>query len=111
MKMQGCKMAKYLFLDPAFDRQSIIDRFHLSKERIGNAFAQGSDYASLSTFVTHCRLEYATHLLLEQPKLRLNEVATASGFSTVNYFGRAFRATYGLSATDFRKQQETRMPV
>mgnify|MGYP007069851268 FL=1 len=54
-------MAKYLFLDPAFDRQSIIDRFHLSKERIGNAFAQGSDYASLSTFVTHCRLEYATH--------------------------------------------------
>ena len=95
-----------LFLDANFDRQSVIDRFHLSKERVGTAFAQGSEYASLAAFVTACRLEYATHLLLEQPSLPIAQVATASGFSSANHFSRNFKTVYGLSATEFRKQSE-----
>ena len=95
-----------LFLDPAFDRQAAMERFHLSKERIGTAFAQGSDYASLASFVTACRVEYGARLLLEQPELTVVQVATASGFSSVNHFGRSFKATYGLSPTEFRRQRE-----
>ena len=95
-----------LFLDSNFDRQSVIDRFHISKERIGTAFAQGSEYASLAAFVTACRLDYATHLLLEQPSLPVAQVATASGFSSANHFSRNFKTVYGLSATEFRKQSE-----
>ena len=45
-----------LFLDPAFDRQAAIDYFHLSKERIGAAFSQGSDYASISDFINDVSL-------------------------------------------------------
>ncbi len=91
-----------LFLDPDFDRQSSIDRFHLSKERIGAAFSQGSDYHSMSAFVTACRLEYATRILLSQPTLPIAQVASASGFSSSNHFGRAFKNAYGLSATEYR---------
>ena len=91
-----------LFLDPTFDRQAAMERFHLSKERIGTAFAQGSDYASLAAFITACRLEYATRLLREQPTLTISQVATASGFSSTNHFGRAFKSTYGLSPTEYR---------
>ncbi len=91
-----------LFLDPDFDRQSGIDRFHLSKERIGAAFSQGSDYHSMTAFINACRLEYATHILLSQPTLPIAQVASASGFSSANHFGRAFKNAYGLSASEYR---------
>ena len=91
-----------LFLDPAFDRQAAIDRFHLTKERIGAAFAQGSDYASITDFINECRLEYAVTLLRNQSSLSITQVAQASGFSDANYFGRKFKARFGLSPTDYR---------
>ena len=93
-----------LYLDTAFDRQAAIDYFHLSKERVGAAFAQGSDYASISDFINECRLEYAVNLLNDQPALPVSQVAQASGFSDANYFGRKFKERFGLSPTQFRKQ-------
>ena len=33
-----------LFLDSNFDRQTIMDRFQLSKERVGASFSKGSQY-------------------------------------------------------------------
>ena len=92
-----------LYLDAAFDRQAAIAFFHLSKERIGAAFAQGSDYASISDFINECRLEYAVNLLNDQPALPVSQVAQASGFSDANYFGRKFKARFGLSPTQFRQ--------
>lgn len=94
-----------LFLDTAFDRQHVIDRFHLSKERIGSAFTHGSNFASLAAFVTACRLDYAARLLLEQPSLPVAQVSATSGFSSANHFGRAFKTAYGLSPTEFREQR------
>ena len=91
-----------LYLDAAFDRQAAIDYFHLSKERIGAAFAQGSAYASISDFINECRLEYAVNLLNDQPALPVSQVAQASGFSDANYFGRKFKARFGLSPTQYR---------
>ena len=91
-----------LFLNPTFDRQTAIDRFHLSKERIGAAFAQGSNYASITDFINECRLEYAVTLLSDQSSLPITQVAQASGFSDANYFGRKFKARFGLSPTDYR---------
>ena len=91
-----------LFLDPAFDRQAAIDRFHQSKERIGAAFSQGSGYASITDFINECRLEYAVTLLRDQLSLPITQVAQASGFSDANYFGRKFKARFGLSPTDYR---------
>ena len=84
-------VSEKLFLEPTFDRQAAIDYFHLSKERIGAAFSQGSDYASISDFINECRLEYAVNLLNDQPSLPISLVAQSCGFSDANYFGRKFR--------------------
>ena len=91
-----------LFLEPAFDRQAAIDYFHLSKERIGAAFSQGSDYTSISDFINECRLEYAVNLINDQPSLPISQVALSSGFSDANYFGRKFKARFGLSPSQYR---------
>ena len=92
-----------LYLDATFDRQAAIDYFHLSKERVGAAFAQGSAHASISNFINECRLEYAVNLFNDQPALSVSQVAQASGFSDANYFGRKFKARFGLSPTQFRQ--------
>ena len=95
-----------LFLDPQLDRQALVDRFSLPKERIGAAFAKGSSYKSLIEFLTDCRLLYAAKLLTERSDLSIAEVARSSGFPSLNTFGRNFKQKYAITPTQFREQQE-----
>jgi len=55
-----------LFLQPDFGRQTLIDRTGLSKDRIGAAFAQGSDSSSLPAYVRELRLDYAVRMMNDQ---------------------------------------------
>jgi len=96
-----------LFLDPQLDRQQLCDRFGLSKERIGAAFAKGSPYKSLIDFLTDCRLPYAARLLTDRPDLTIAEVARESGFPSMNTFGRNFKQKYALTPSQFREQQNS----
>ena len=92
-----------LFLDPNFERQTLINRTGLSKERIGAAFAQASDYKRLSTLVRELRLDYAVHLMNEQPELSVEDIARSSGFSRADTFATSFRAKYGMTPTAYRQ--------
>ena len=98
-----------LFLNPSFDRQTIMDRFQLSKERVGAIFSQGSEYNKLSNYIQQLRLEYAAKLLIEQPERSVAQIASDSGFSSSSYFSNCFRQSFGIRPTDFR--QETVAPA
>ena len=91
-----------MFLDPSFERQTLIDRTGLSKERIGAAFAQASDYERLTTLVRELRLNHAVHLLNEQPELNIEQVCMASGFANTVSFNRSFKAKFGMTPSEFR---------
>ena len=91
-----------LYLNPQFDRQAAMDYFHLSKERIGAAFAQSSEYISIADFINHCRLENAKELLVTSPEMTIDEIATASGFSTRRTFSRLFKEHYSITPTEYR---------
>lgn len=95
-----------LFLDPKFGRQTIIDRFQLSKERAGATFAQGSSHDSLTDYVQELRLEHAARLLQEQPGMNIIQVADKSGFSSAQYFSRRFRLRFGMSPSDYREAHQ-----
>ena len=92
-----------LFLDPNFERQTIIERFQLSKERVGAVFTKGSDHAKLSNYIQQLRLEYAAKLLIEQPDKSIVQIASECGFSSNAYFSDRFRKCFGMSPTDFRR--------
>lgn len=94
-----------LFLDPRFERQTVIDRFQLSKERVGNIFSQ-SEHAKLTNYIQQLRLEYAAQLLVEQPKRSIVQIATDSGFSSHKYFTDRFRQYFSMTPTEFRKARE-----
>ncbi len=95
-------VSKQLYLDPNFDRQTIVDRYHLTIVQVGSAFAQGSDYNSVSDFIRECRLEHAC-TLLKNTNMKITEVAKASGFSLLTTFNHNFRDRYKLTPTEFRR--------
>lgn len=92
-----------LYLDPSFDRQAVCDRFLLTPVQVGNAFAQSSDYSSVSDFIRDCRLEHACQLL-KTTDMKIAEVASCSGFSRVTTFNHDFKTRYNLSPTEYRKR-------
>ena len=94
-----------LFLQPDFGRQTLIDRTGLSKERIGAAFSQGSDSASLPAYVRELRLDYAVRLMNEKPELNVEQFSMASGFTSADTFTRNFRAKYGMTPTTYKQTQ------
>ena len=94
-----------LFLQHDFGRQTLIDRTGLSKERIGAAFSQGSDSASLPAYVRELRLDYAVRLMNEKPELNVEQVSMASGFTSADTFTRNFRAKYGMTPTTYKQTQ------
>ena len=91
-----------LFLDSRFERQTIMDRFQLSKERVGAIFAKGSQYAKLTDYTQKLRLEYSTILLSDNPDKSISQVADESGFSSYSYYCKCFRQRFGMTPSEFR---------
>ena len=93
-----------LYLSPQFDRQAAIDYFHLPKERIGAAFSHDSEHTTIADFINHCRLEYAKEQLTTNPKMTVDDIASASGFGTRRTFSRLFKERYSITPTEYRTQ-------
>ena len=91
-----------LFLASDFNRQTIMDRFQLSKDRLGAAFSKGSQYARLTDYTQELRLEHSTLLMTEHPDMTISQIAQDCGFSSYDYFGRCFRKHFGMTPTEFR---------
>lgn len=90
-----------LFLDPNFERQTLIKLTGISKNRIGAAFAQGSGHERLTSLVREMRLDYAVRLMNEHPELSVDQVRVASGFTSADTFTRNFRTKYGMTPTAY----------
>lgn len=93
---------RQLFLNPSFDRQMIMNEFHISKERVGAAFSQGSKYDSLPQFVSDLRLEYASKLLVTTD-LPISDITAKAGFSNASVFSRYFSRKFMISPTQYRR--------
>lgn len=95
-------VSERLFLDPKLERQTLMERFQLSKERVGAVFSRGSNYSKLTNYLQQLRLEYAAKLLVEQPDKSIVQIATESGFSSNTYFSNCFRHHFSMSPSDYR---------
>ena len=94
---------EHLYLDPNLDRQKIMDIFQLSRHRVGAAFAQGSEFASLADFIRDCRLEYSCNLLVTRPDLSIKEVAAKSGFNYASTYSSDFKNRYTMTPSNYRE--------
>lgn len=60
---------------------------------------------TLYQFISRLRLEKAMTQLSSNPEKSITEIALDCGFSSSATFARAFRAEYGLSATEYRSRK------
>ena len=93
-----------LFCDPKFGRETIMERFQLSKDRVGAIFSKAGGHSKMSTYVLKLRLDYAARQLLERPDKTIVQIASDSGFSSSAYFSNCFRQHFGLTPTDYRRE-------
>lgn len=91
-----------LFLNPLLNRHMLVDRFSVSKDKIGKAFASAG--TSLPAFINECRLEYSKKLIKNRPELSLTQIATMSGFTTRESFGRSFKRQYSITPSEYKEQ-------
>lgn len=77
------------------------EQFHLSEKYISRYFKEHF-YLTFSNYVNHLRLTHAKGLL-EATDLAVTEVAFRSGFPSVSYFIRSFKASCGISPLKYRK--------
>ena len=95
---------EHLFCDPNFGRETIMERFQLSKDRVGAIFSKAGGHSKISTYILKLRLDYAAQQLLEQPDKTIVQIASDSGFSSSAYFSNCFRQHFGLTPTDYRRE-------
>lgn len=82
---------------------SMAQRFHLHLTYLSELFKKitGENY---SDYLTDLRISKAKELL-NDPLLKISDIAELVGFSNSNYFSQVFRKATGISPVEFRRQK------
>ena len=89
--------------DPELDPARIAAAHFISVRQLHRLFAGQDD--TVARYVRRRRLERCRDELLRAPEASLTSIAHRGGFPDPGVFGRAFRAAYGLSPSQYRAPQ------
>lgn len=90
--------------NPGLSLDYVAAKLRLSKRHTSRVFAgHGTNFRDT---VRQCRLRYAAELLAtpELAYLRLTDIATMSGFTSVSHFSRSFKTAFGCTPTAYRQR-------
>ena len=90
--------------DPEFDVTTLVSELALSRSAL---FAKFKSLAGQTPndFIIGRRLKAAAELLEANPGLSVSDIAYRYAFCTPGYFGKLFKARFGISPTEYREQQ------
>lgn len=92
---------KLLFLDPELTRETLCLRLALNHTYLNLYFRkQGISYYQ---YINTLRIEYANHLMQENPDMPVSEVCTRSGFRSQPTFRKAFQEVMGCLPSEIKK--------
>lgn len=83
--------------------QNISERFYLSREYISRRFKQETG-ENVFDYLARIRVEKA-RLLLQNPHLKIGQIAEMVGYDDEKYFSKVFKKIEGISPNQYRKQQ------
>lgn len=89
-------------LDGAVTVRDAANRFSFAPNYLGHLFKEETGI-NFSDYVIARRLEKA-RLLLQDPKLKVYEVAGLVGYRSLPYFSRHFKETFGLTPGEYRRR-------
>ena len=74
-----------------------------------SASLNGTLSTTFPAFVMSYRIRYAQDLMRKDPRMRLSQVAEESGFTNEKTFLRAFKASCGLTPSEWKQQHTARL--
>lgn len=89
------------YQNPNLSLDAIADSVHMSPAYLGRIFNKTTS-KSVQEYINYVRLNIAKELL-SNSTYTINEIATMSGFSNINYFFTVFKKSNGLTPNEFRK--------
>lgn len=88
-------------LDEVISLDLLAEKAHLSPSYISSLFAEIM-HVPFSIYLTNARVDKAAELLCAST-LSVTEIATAVGYSHIQYFCRRFKEKYGITPMQYRK--------
>lgn len=89
--------------DRQLDNISICNHVGVSNSHLSYLFKQQLDI-SIHQYVTHVRIEMAKKKMMEG-KGKLTDIADQTGFSSIHLFSRTFKATVGMTPSQYQAAQ------
>lgn len=87
-----------------FSIEQMVDEVGMSRTQLHRKLKELTGF-SASRFVQNIRMQQAMKLLKEK-KVNVSQIAYSVGFSSQTHFSTTFKQYYGLTPTEFIKQQE-----
>ncbi|MFC4777090.1 response regulator [Paenibacillus sp. GCM10023252] len=91
-----------LHLNTNLTLRDVANHFSFSPNYLGHLFKEEKE-ENFSDYVIRKRMERAA-TLLQDPKLKIYEVADLVGYNSLTYFSRQFREKFGTTPGDYRKK-------
>jgi AraC-like DNA-binding protein len=96
------------FADPEFSAQKLAEHVGVTDRYVQDLLHESGP--TFSQRVLELRLQHARTMLEDcrNDRLKVGEIANASGFNEIPYFNRRFRQRFGTTPTQFRGRQQFR---
>lgn len=90
------------FDNPGFDVSTLATELCMGRSKL---YVKFKDMVGLTPneFILKVKMEEGMQLLKENPELNISEISYQLGFSSGKYFGRCFKAFYGVSPLSVRR--------
>lgn len=89
-----------LYLEDHFTMSDLVKRMNTNKAYLSEVISN-SEFGSFYQLINTLRVEYAIGLLGEDPNLKMEQVALASGFSSGSAFSQVFKRIKGVSPSEY----------
>ncbi len=100
--MQISEFVRERSCDPTLRVSDIADAFHMSATHLRRLFA-AEFHTSPADYLAAVRLENARRMLTGRRDLTVQEIASACGYASVYYFSAVFRASIGMTPTEYHR--------
>ena len=89
-----------LYLNDHLSMNDLVKRLHTNKTYLSEVIAL-SEFGSFYQLINTLRIDHACQMLTENPELKMEQVALASGFSSGSAFSQVFKRIKGMSPSEF----------
>jgi len=100
-RMEQIIKEEKLFLNPDLNRQDILNRLPIDKNRFAKIMQENSQ-TTLPQYLSNLRIKYAINQLKEHPNYTIQAIANESGFSNLRSFQRIFKAKTGMTPSEYK---------